>query len=317
VLNKDGKQQTTISVGKWQNINNFYNAKNRDGLHGKNERSDDIGTKKFAGQEHSKNSKNQKAAPNKIDSNLEVKSFKPPEIENVLDPNVTLPTPIGPPFECSTQMESDKNRETYDDVTQFVIPSDEIWKSKKTIPSTDDSNFLDPDLTLRSPIGPPSKASTPQGPKSGEEPKKFTLAFSSPPTSPSLLGNEDSEGLRGTLLPQIPSMEGEVPEESQPRSPTILTRSHSLTRTTILVSSSPDQQTPKRKREDISFGSLLDLDGSRTKHGKIDDIKVLGETRHGGENESEKHSEVRLVKCCPAHGCCYTNRKIYTYITMI
>ena len=291
-MNRDNKQ-TIINTGKWQDI--FYNGKKNDQSPNKNKQTLDITTKRLPSQEHLKN---QKSASNK-NLNFKIKNSKPQEIQNFLDPDLTLSSSqIGPPFKSSTQIESDKNKEKFDNTTQSAIPSQEILKNQKTIPNAQDSTFPDPDLTLRSPIGPPSKSSTPQDPNSCEEPKKFTLAFSSQQTSPSLLSNEDSEGLQCTLLPQILSMEGEVPEQTQPQSPTILTRSHSLTRTTILVESSPDHKTPKRKRDDISFGSLLASECSRSKQEKVDDSTILGGTRtkQASEDEGRKHpSKVRLI----------------------
>jgi hypothetical protein len=281
--NKNNKQ-TAINVGKWQDI--FYNGKSNNGQHSnKNKQTLDSTTKSFSNHEHFKNL----GTTSNKNFDQEIKTSKPQETQNFLDPDLTLCLPIGPPFKSSTQIESDKNKEKFNNTTQN--PSKEILKNQKTIPNAEDSHFLDPDLTLRSPIGPPSKSSTPQGRNSGEEPKKFTLAFSPPPTSPSLLSNEDSEGC--TLLPQIISMEGEVPEETQPKSPTILTRSHSFTRTTILATASPDHRTPKRKRNNMSFGSLLASEDSNSKQVIVNDSAVLGEhlrTRLSSDDESRNQS---------------------------
>ncbi|CAB4017272.1 Hypothetical predicted protein [Paramuricea clavata] len=279
--NKNNKQ-TTINVGKWQDI--FYNGKsNNEQQSNKNKQTLGSTAKPFSNQEHFKNLR---IASNK-NFDQEIKNSKPQETQNFLDPDLTLCLPIGPPFKSSTQIESDKNKEKFNNTTQN--PSKEILKNQKAIPNAEDGQFLDPDMTLRSPIGPPSKSSTPQGPSSGEQPKKFTLAFSPPPTSPSLLSNEDSERLRCTLLPQIISMEGEVPVETQPKSPTILTRSHSFTRTTILVAASPDLRTPKRKRNNMSFGSLLASESPGSKQVIVNDSAVLGEhlgTRLSSDDES-------------------------------
>ena len=289
VLDKDSKL-TTIRTGKWQDT--FYTGKRHDELSNKNKQTVDISKTKFC-QAHLKN---HRAASNN-NFNLGMKNCRHQNFENFLDPNVTLSTPIGPPLECSTQIKSSKNKEKFDNITQSIVPK---IKNKKTISNGDDINLLDPELTLRSPIGLPSKSSTPLDPKPDEEPKKFTLTFSPPQTSPSLLSNENNEGVQDALLPQILPMEGEVPEETQPLSPTILTRSHSLTRTTGLVASSPDRhRIPKRKWDDLSFGSLFGSDSSQEE--KVDDDTALdkAKTRHPNQDEGRKHFKVRrLVFIC-------------------
>lgn len=161
-------------------------------------------------------------------------------------------------------------------MTHTAVSTEEISKNY-----VQDSLLLDPDLTLRSPIGPPSKSSTPQGPASDEEPKEFTQAHSPEQKSPSILSNADIDGLVGKLLPQILAMEGEVVEETQPKSPTILTRSRSFTRTSVSDPVVERKSTPKRKRDDVSFGSLLaskQVDGSTV----LDDTK----TKLTGANEN-------------------------------
>lgn len=121
-------------------------------------------------------------------------------------------------------------------------------------------NFLDPDLTLRSPIGPPSRASTPQDACSGEESRMFEdskLTVDFQQTSPSLIRTECVEDLRCTLLPRLLSVDGEIRESSEPQSPTIPTRSHSIMKN-MDNDVSPEIRNAKRKRSlDVTFGSLL------------------------------------------------------------
>ena len=266
---KDGKH-TAVNTEKYQN--KYSNIKRNEQLFKENKHTLDTTGKDFSTQEHLNN---RKTASNK-NSNVGSKNSKPQGNQNFLDPDITLCLPIGPPFKSSTQIES---KEKVNSTAHTGASTEEISKNQMQ-----ESQLLEPDLTLRSPIGPPSRSSTPQGPTSGEEPEKFTLARSPERNSPSILSNVDSEGLRCTLLPQILSMEGEVPEQTQPLSPTILTRSHSFTRTSV-----SDNRTPKRKRNDESFGSLL---ASK----QVDDSTVLGEARtklageHGNRNQCSKVS---------------------------
>ena len=188
-----------------------------------------------------------------------------------MDPDITISWPIGP-FKSSTQIEPEEK------LTHTAVSTEEISENH-----VQDGLLLDPDLTLRSPIGPPSKSSTPQGPASGEEPKEFTMAHCPEQKSPSILRNADIDGLMGKLLPQILAMEGEVVEETQPKSPTILTRSRSFTRTSV-----SDDRTPKRKRDDVSFGSIL---ASK----QVDDSTVLDETKTRPTTANENGNQCSKV----------------------
>lgn len=213
--------------------------------------------------------------------------------EETLDLHKTTFSTIGPPSKTSTQMTQIKSVENkLDNTTNAIFPSpvnEKLQRKSSSISGNTESNNLDPELTLGLLLSPPSKCSTPQGLCFDEEPKKFALAFSPPQTSPPILTGEDSEGLRCTRFSPIPLMEGEVPEQTQPQSPTILTRSHSVTRTIILAAASSEHRTPKRKRNDLSFGSILTSKSLGSKQ-VVNERSALGETitRIPSENESRK-----------------------------
>lgn len=265
---KDGKH-TTTNVEKCQEYSS--NRKRNEQLLKENKQTLDIIGEDFSAQEHLND---RKTVLNK-NTNVQIKNSNP-RGDQFLDPDISLCLPIGQPFKSSTQIES---KERVNSAAHTGVSTQEISKNQMQ-----ENHFMDPDLTLRSPIGPPSRSSTPQGPTSGEEPKKFALSRSPERNSPSIVSNVDSEGLRCTLLPQLLSMEGEVPEQTQPQSPTILVRSDSFTRT-----SASDNRTPKRKRNDVSFGSVLACK-------EVEDSTVLGDARtkvageSGNRNQSSKVS---------------------------
>ncbi|XP_028405983.1 uncharacterized protein LOC114528523 [Dendronephthya gigantea] len=217
-----------------------------------------------------------------------IKSYNILDIQTVLDASSSTPVSIGSPAKTSTQIKSVEN--IFDNTTQFIFPSQEnekfLRKSSSKSGTTDNSN-LDPNLTLRLPLSPPSKCSTPQDLRFEEEPKKSPLAFSPTQTSPSILGGEDGEGLGGTFFSQIPLMEGEVPEQTVPQSPTIHTRSHSVTRTAILAATSPSPEQKKRKRSDISFGSILTSESLGSKQ-EVNESSASGERRLSSKSENRK-----------------------------
>ena len=253
------------------NVDNSNNRKRNERLFKGNKLTIDI--KAISTEGHS----NLRKTDSNKNANLEIKNSKPHEDENFLDPDITISWPIGHSFKSSTQIELKEK------LTHTAVSTEEITKNH-----VQDSLLLDPDLTLRSPIGPPSTSSTPQGPASGEEPKEFTLAHSPEQKSQSILSNADVDGLMGKLLPEILAMEGEVVEETQPKSPTILTRSRSFTRTSV-----SDDRKPKRKRDDVSFGSLF---ASK----QVDDSTVLNQTKTKptGENENGNQcSKVSSAMC--------------------
>ena len=125
-------------------------------------------------------------------------------------------------------------------------------------------DFLDPNLTLRSPIGPPSRASTPQESCSGNERKNFNFENSNIAVgchmsqSPSLLAELDMEDLKCSLLPRLVSLNGEIPEMSEPQSPTIPSRSHMISKNSQDTEVPLECKRTKRRRNlDMTFGSLL------------------------------------------------------------
>lgn len=313
---KENYKQTAMkrtNVGKWENI--FYGGETN-GTGRQNKQTHDISsTKSLTDQKNLKgnSSKDPKKSSHAKKKNSEVDEFqtqKNPQSSSdetssaikirsrelpglFFDPDETLAYPIGPPGKSSTKLECTDNNSN--EKTEVTIPNETVLDNfdlkNKSQTILDDPSVLDPDLTVRSPIGPPSKSSTPRGSSYGVEASQCTLACSPQQYSPSILSDED---IRSAILPEELSMKGQVPEE-ETQSPTIVMRSHCLTKTTIAVTSSPDQKTPKRKADDLSFDSLLGSGGSKSKQGKLDTTSV-SESKIGLSREDARSKQLCKVK---------------------
>ena len=194
-------------------------------------------------------------------------------------------------------------------------------KKSETIPgnNTDkekNEDFLDPNLTLRSPIGPPSRASTPQESSSGNERKNISFDNSNMTVgcdmsqSPLLLAELDMQDSKCSLLPCLVSLDGEIPEMSEPQSPTIPSRSHMISKHSKDTEVPLECKSTKRKRNlDMTFGSLLgepensdlrdDMPKARTSGGACRPGLVAGHCPKNAEECKRKDPTVQVSAPLP------------------
>lgn len=166
---------------------------------------------------------------------LETKTSKTPK-----DPDVTFYDPLSSLSQSNTQREPYKRTSG-----QRTLPKNEIVSHNQNTSSI--SNLS---LNISSPIGPPSKTSTPQ---------HCTISpINSPPSSPSILMqlvNEGTECKLSTSSPDHLSQQTHSPSTNFTN--VISTATHCMTKADVVPLMSSDERIAKRKRNDSLFGSLL------------------------------------------------------------
>ncbi|XP_046864117.1 DNA endonuclease RBBP8-like [Xenia sp. Carnegie-2017] len=170
-----------------------------------------------------------------FNKNLETKTSKTPK-----DPDVTFYDPLSSPSQSNTQREPYKKTSG-----QRTLTKNEIVSHNQNTSSI--SNLS---LNISSPIGPPSKTSTPQ--------HCLISPLNSPPSSPSILRQLDNEGTECKLSTSSPDhLSQQTHSPSTNFTNVISTATHCMTKADVVPLMSSDERIAKRKRNDSLFGSLL------------------------------------------------------------